>query len=251
MKKEYVMNLIGKIINKLFALVGLKIVRMIPMDPRIREKHSELIPIFTDACGKDLYEFGVWGGGSMKTIADLYEKHNCVIRKMFGFDSFQGLPEEKDDLHAPWQAGEYNSTKLFKTEDINETIKKVYEIIGSRDFNVVLIPGFWDKMLYDDLVEEHDMKSAGLINIDCDLYTSAYLALDFMFRTKLATKGTYIRYDDWGGTLLTSMEYQSGESRAHREIQEKYNVDFSLVSKIGTPPNVCVIFKVESIGWRN
>lgn len=62
MKKEYATNLIGKIINKLFALVGLKIVRIIPIDPRIREKYSELIPIFTDACGKDLYEFGVWGG---------------------------------------------------------------------------------------------------------------------------------------------------------------------------------------------
>ena len=251
MKEDYVMNPIGKIINKLLAIVGFKIERIVPIDPRIREKYSELIPIFTDACGNDIYEFGVWGGNSMKLIADLYEKNNCVIRKMFGFDSFQGLPEEKNDLHAPWQTGAFNATKLFKTKGTSETIKKVYEIIGSRDFNVVLIPGFWDKMLCDDLVEKHDMKSAGLINIDCDLYTSAYFALDFMFRNKLATKGTSIRYDDWGGTLLTSMEYQSGESRAHREIQEKYNVEFSLVSKIGTPPNVCVIFKVESIGWRN
>ena len=91
----------------------------------------------------------------MKHIADFYEKHNCKIRKMFGFDSFEGLPEEKKDPHSykDWYPGAFSSTELFKTRNKDEIVKKVLEVIGPRNYPVVSIPGFWDKVLNDSLVE--------------------------------------------------------------------------------------------------
>lgn len=169
---------------------------------------------------------------------------------MFGFDSFEGLPEEKNDpySHKDWFPGAFSARELFKTTNREEIIKRVFEVIGPWDFDIVLIPGFYDKVLEDNLVERYEMKPVSYIDIDCDIYTSTYLALDFMFRNRLVRKNTLIGYDDWGGTLETAKETMGGESRAHKEIEEKYNVNFRLLYKRGTPPRVQALFKIESIG---
>lgn len=239
--------LVRKIVKKLFTINRLKKTSL-PPAPDI----FEMAPIFferknMDLSKKDVYEFGVYSGQSMKAIANFYKKHNCKIRKMFGFDSFEGLPEEKNDVyaHESWYRGAFNAEELFKTKDKSEIIKKILEVIGPREHEILLIPGFYDKVLNNDLVRKYDMKPASFVNIDCDIYTSAYLALDFMFKNNLIVKDTFIRYDDWGGTP----EYKGGESKAHREIQEKYNVDFKLIyRKDDNPPHIAVLYKIKSIG---
>ena len=43
------------------------------------------------ACeGRDIYQFGVYTGGGLAKIA----KHLTNYRRLWGFDSFEGLPEE-------------------------------------------------------------------------------------------------------------------------------------------------------------
>ena len=89
---------------------------------------------------------------------------------------------------------------------------------------VCLIEGFYDKVLTDDIVAKYDMCPAKIIEIDCDIYSSAYTALDFMARNGLIVPGSLLYADDWGGTLEKSKEFDGGESRAYKEICEKYNL---------------------------
>jgi len=242
----------GKSIKKKISLprFGKSIKKKISLPP-VPDTY-EMAPIFfktlnMDLSERDVYEFGTCAGRSMKVTADFYKKNNCKIRKMFGFDSFEGLPEEKNDpyAHPSWYRGAFSAEIRFKTKDKTEIMKKVLEVIGPREHEILLIPGFYDKVLRDDLVRKYDMRPASFVNIDCDIYTSAYLALDFMFRNNLITKNTFIRYDDWGGTP----EYKGGESRAHKEIQKKYNVNFKLIyRKDNNPPNITMLYRIKSIG---
>ena len=220
-----------------------------------QESLRKMVPAFfekdrIDLHERDVYEFGVYGGESMRFIADVFERHGVRIRKMFGFDSLEGLPPEKDDpyLDEEWTPGSFNASELFQTKDTKAILDRIIKKIGHRGFDIVIVPGFWDSVLEDGLVKKHDMRPASYIDIDCDLYSSTYLALDFMFRNKLAAVGSLIGYDDWGGTLVFADEGKGGESRAHEEIKEKYKVTYQLLQKIGVPPHVKTLFKIESIG---
>ncbi len=77
----------------------------------------------------------------------------------------------------------------------------------------------WYKDLTEETVKLADLGPAAYIHVDCDLYISAYQALDFMFNNKLIMSGTLIRYDDWDSVP----EWQAGESLAHKQIFDKYS----------------------------
>ena len=66
--------------------------------------------------------------------------------------------------------------------------------LGGR---VEWIKGFYNETLVQSLPGSKGMKPAALIDIDSDLYISAYEALDFMFSAGLVRIGTVIGYDDF------------------------------------------------------
>jgi hypothetical protein len=83
------------------------------------------------------------------------------------------------------------------------------------------------------------------VDIDVDLYSSTITVLDFMFRNNLIGKGTLLFYDDWGGSKGFET-LSSGESRAHKEMLEKYNKIAREILSIGDSfPNVHKIFEVQ------
>ena len=85
------------------------------------------------------------------------------------------------------------------------------------------------------------MLPALYLQIDCDLYVSAYQALDWMLANKLVVAGTIIGYDDWttGG--------EGGEAQAHHEVVlGKYR---ATVAPIETDPkNPARAFEVKCVG---
>jgi hypothetical protein len=174
--------------------------------------------------GYDVYQFGVYSGNSIKQIIEVYDRCNIPIRKIFGFDSFEGIPEEKLDInnHKEWIKGFCNISKDLQLEpEIACTFIK--QNLDKYHHNIQFIKGFWDeKFLTPQLIKDNDMRVATYIDIDCDIYSSAYSALDFMFKNKLVRSGTVIGYDDWSGVE----EFTGGESKAHIDIEKKYNVEY-------------------------
>ena len=78
-----------------------------------------------------------------------------------------------------------------------------------------------------------DGKKVGLVHIDCDTYTSTLQVLEFLVSHNLLVDGTILVYDDWGAwkqaCLTKENEYDIAEGRAHKEIAEKYNLNFEFV----------------------
>jgi hypothetical protein len=212
----------------------------------------------------DVYEFGVYTGVSLNWINEALDKSNIYggrdIRKIFGFDSFCGLPPETEDERIEsvsngdefqWKAGDFDSQEHFNTNGIEETVQSVRDFVEpnlDEKTCLELIPGYFSDSLSDDIVEKYDMKPACYVDLDADLYLSTIDALDFMFRNKLIRVGTLIGYDDWGGTPKWK-SCEDGVSKAHVEMMDKYSVKLDILRVFGQAyPHVHAIFIVRSIG---
>ncbi len=196
----------------------------------------------------DIYQFGVMTGRSITQILYACEKLNISVRKVFGFDSCVGLPEEtKEPLGQEcWSKGAFSMLDWFEVEDTQDAIQCLIRDLQPYLENIEFhfIEGFFDDILTDDLVEKYDMKPAIFVDVDVDLYSSTTTLLDFMFRNKLIIPNTIIGYDDWGGTPFWQMT-ADGESAAHREKTLEYSINcYPLVQEGNEHPHVAKSFRV-------
>lgn len=153
----------------------------------------------------DYYEFGVYNGTSMTVTYKALEKGGLKAPRLFGFDSFEGLPKEAefDDLGA-WTPGEFKCDYDFALAKLEKN--------GVDMDRVILIKGFYSDSLKPELIVQHKMKKASIIMVDCDMYLSARDALKFCI--PLIQDKCIILFDDWNDA---TDEKNIGEKRAFDE----------------------------------
>lgn len=155
-------------------------------------------------------EFGVWQGGSINYLANKLKPE-----KIYGFDSFQGLPED-------WAMN--NDGKNFhKKGHFATPLPKVRS-------NVELLVGMFDQTLPKFLTEHKG--SIGYMNIDSDLYSSAKYVLTTL--NDRITAGTVIRFDeicDWGGGVVRYDNWPDGEWKALLEWMKYFNREVEPISR--------------------
>lgn len=180
-------------------------------------------------------EFGVNAGTSLLEFYDFYTKHG-IKKNFFGFDSFVGLPEEKFDVNSPWKTGKFSCDGKINPELLNKNDISIYN------------GWFSETLVYNaDLYNKTHNKKVGIAHIDCDIYTSTLQVLDFLLTNNLLCDGSLLIYDDWGSFLMNGMnEYENGQSKAHIDIENRYNIKFKHVEKIVVDPQFYIIniFKV-------
>lgn len=194
----------------------------------------------------DIYDFGTFAGGSLRTIIACLKQQNGTINNINGFDSLVGLPKETKDLknQSNWTEHAFNFSEHVGGKNITVEEYKEYlnlpKVDNYNQFN--MYKGFYKDVLVDELVQKENLKPAIFINVDCDIYSSALECIDFMFRNKLYINGkTVIRYDDWGvlyehGSSYED-EYDAGEARAHKELCEKYDIECERLATFTTESN--------------
>jgi hypothetical protein len=159
----------------------------------------------------DYLEFGVFRGDSFiqafKTIEAVYRErcedqghtHSRHYRarvqelwstmRFFAFDSFQGFPAIKglDAL-----SNDFSETNFaFPLEDFKRKLRAA-SVDASK---VAVVPGYFEDTCRAQTIEEHGMKAASIIHIDCDLYESTKACLNFIL--PLLVDGTVVIFDDW------------------------------------------------------
>lgn len=184
---------------------------------------------FEDA-NKDVYLFGIYSGDSMCQTGNFIRGNNVAHNKFYGFDSFEGLPKEdyKENndagIHQDWFEGNFDSRQLMpNVADIPNFLADRFK--NETTYEIEMVKGFFSESLTDELVKTKQMKPALLIDIDTDLYISAYQALDWMAKNNLI-KNTMIYFDDWS---YPEVEYSGGESLAFKEICEKYGYKYQQI----------------------
>lgn len=150
-------------------------------------------------------EFGVFRGRSLQRISSL--TNNIV----YGFDSFEGLPESWDENNP---AGCYGSGGVAPAGAIVGDNHSMFDSSPTKSIepwnsNVRLVVGRFESTL-PKFLESHDDKAA-FIHIDSDLYSSCRTVLGQL--SSRIVPGTIICFDE----LLDYPKYRSGEIKAFAE----------------------------------
>jgi O-methyltransferase len=161
---------------------------------------------FNDISG-DYAEFGSCGGTTFFLAYREAKRHGHQGR-FWAFDSFQGLPQrtESDD-HPRWIEGKM----LMSLDDFHAFCAK--RGIPRAEYDVV--PGFYEETL-TAMAPSDPPAEISLAYVDCDLFTSTKVALDFL--EPRLKNGMIVAFDDY---FCFSPRGSSGERRAQVELSER------------------------------
>lgn len=152
-------------------------------------------------------EFGVATGNSINYISQF------TSNNIYGFDSFEGLPEDwiDDNNHILANKGVFS---------LNGNIPKVNN-------NVILIKGLFQDTL-DNFLDIHKNKKISFVHIDCDLYSSTKFVLEKIY--PFLDKNCIIVFDE-----LVNIKNDTNELRALNEFIDKYNISYKWIGMLGHP----------------
>jgi hypothetical protein len=158
----------------------------------------------------DYLEFGSWGGltFSLAHKESRLAWHSC---KLWSFDSFKGLPPAAgpEDAHPRWGEG--------AMEMGLEKFRAVCRRNGIPESDYVTVPGFYaDTIGKEDQIEIELPKDVALAYVDCDLYSSTTVVLDFL--AKRMKHGMMIAFDDY---YCYTAQTLSGERKACLDFLQK------------------------------
>ncbi len=153
----------------------------------------------------DYAEFGT-GGGTTFALAYRESRRHGHGARLWGFDSFQGLPDAPDSGdHPRWIPGKMDNSLERFVEICTEN--------GIPRDAYTLVRGYFDDTL-PRLAPSDEPREIALAYVDCDLYSSTKPVLDFL-RPRLR-QGVVVAFDDyfcWSATAV------AGERRAMLEFQ--------------------------------
>jgi O-methyltransferase len=136
----------------------------------------------------DYLEFGVCHGTSMTCMHRALKDLNLKNVRMFGFDSFEGLPDN----------AKLEGNKRFPPGAFSSSIEKTKAFLSDNGIdwkNTVLVKGFYSETLTEDLKKKHNITKASIIMVDVDIYSSSKEALNWC--KSLITDTAIVFFDDW------------------------------------------------------
>jgi hypothetical protein len=156
----------------------------------------------------EVLEFGVYKGKTINVLADCFP--NQLI---YGFDSFEGLPENWIDI---------NGKELLKG-----TFKTDLPPVKS---NVILVKGWFDKTI-PLFLKDNKVEKIKLLHIDCDLYSSTKTILTLL--NEFIYKGTVIVFDELANWKKESLypTYKDEEYKALKEWVIENNREFIILGR--------------------
>ena len=181
-----------------------------------RRKH--FLHVLNDAnfINGSVLEFGVFKGKSLTVLSEHFNN-----QKVYGFDSFEGLPEDWIMTNKELDTNKIKHKKgHFDTSHIKYNFKD----------NVVLVKGFFDSSL-PKWLSQNSLETIKILHIDSDLYSSAKTIFDNL--NQYIVSGTVIIFDElypWGNYRKYEL-WEEGEWKALVEWVKTYNRKFKIISR--------------------
>jgi len=197
---------------------------------RVGALHRAWGYVITNQIRGGYYEFGVYRGDTFRESYHIYQGYSMWVQSQlvspenwrrevannyadfqhhfYAFDTFKGMPENKEGNVAFAEATFYCSLDEFTNLNESEGI-----FAGNQ---IQYLAGTFDDIKAQRSPELDNMQPAAIVNLDCDLYASAESALS-LIQPKLV-QGTVLLADDWN---TFSADRGNGERRAVAEFLEK------------------------------
>ena len=141
----------------------------------------------------DIVECGVWRGGSAMLAALTLIKNQQTHRKIYLYDTYEGMPEPTDkdiDIHGVPYRLLWKKEKEFLSVSLDEVKKNIFST-GYPKENIIFVKG-----MVQDTIPNTVPKQIALLRLDTDLYESTYHEL-FHLYPKTTSQGVII-IDDYG-----------------------------------------------------
>jgi hypothetical protein len=156
------------------------------------------------------YEFGLFKGFNFWFAEQISRSCTDKEFKLYGFDSFEGLPQSKVDIDPVyWAQGNYASSLEF----VQESLKKQ----GADFSRLQLFRGFFSKSLFAEFRKKTEFFPVSICVIDSDMYESCSEVLSFI--GDLLIPGSLLIFDDFNAF---NKDNDHGERRALKEFEEKH-----------------------------
>jgi hypothetical protein len=163
---------------------------------------------FPPVSAYSLLEFGVFDGSSfekMLRFRDVVARRLRLEKRVvcIGFDTFDGLPEQRpEDVAAPWLPGDF----VTDLDTVRTRLSRY------RDFE--LVKGLFSETL-PDWRDRLEQAPPVFVSIDCDYYSSTIDALQHVLPN--APTGCFFYFDD---VAIHYFSDRAGELQAVREVNE-------------------------------
>lgn len=160
----------------------------------------------------DFAECGVWRGGSMMTVALTLLAHNDTSRKLYLYDTFEGMSSPTqfdksfDGVSAQSQMNREQGKWCYASiEDVRQNILST----GYPEENIYFVKG-----KVEDTIPKTLPTNLALLRLDTDWYESTKHELTHLC-PKLAPEGILIidDYGHWQGARKAVDEYFAGQNR--------------------------------------
>lgn len=155
-----------------------------------------------------IIELGVASGNTLRIIGDA-----VPLRTVFGFDSFEGLPE-------PWHSYEIGAFQCDPPDDLPGNCK-------------LIIGKFQDTL--PNFLRKHQ-EPLSFLHVDCDLYSSTAFCLEAL--TDRLQNGTIILFDE----LIGYSGHQDHEYKALQELLYRTPLNVYAIGK-RHPHSVAIYFE--------
>lgn len=160
----------------------------------------------------DIVECGVWKGGSMKLIALSLIHFNDTDRKLYLYDTYNGMTEPKtEDVYVSHtEVSALTKWKKLKKEDGNEwcnvSLEEVQNVLRTTGYpkeQIIFVKGEVEKTIPNTMPE-----SIALLRLDTDWYESTKHELVHLY-PRLNKNGVLIidDYGHWRGSKQAVDEY--------------------------------------------
>ena len=177
------------------SLLGLRVGRALGLDHSFDSEQRRMVETaFTFTSSNripgDYLEFGVFRGRTFVNAWRAAQRRNQRAMHFYAFDSFSGLPDpdlSPADKDGAFFKGQFSSDR--------SAFERNMERSGVDPDSVTVVEGFYDESLREASHADLGLQAAAIVWIDCDLYMSTVLALDYV--TDLLTDGSLLVFDDW------------------------------------------------------
>jgi len=151
---------------------------------RLKGLHRAVLYIERNKIPGDIVECGVAHGGSAALMALSLPDH---ARKLWMFDTFQGLPEPTPENPDHPIASAYAGAFSASPEEVKSSLRK----LGIDARTIVIVPG-----LFEDTLPGCGVESIALLHVDGDWYESVRATLHHLYSR--VSPGGIIQFDDYG-----------------------------------------------------
>lgn len=167
----------------------------------------------TENLSGDILELGTYKGGTTVMLARFLKKIQSK-RKIFSCDAFVGLPSDDKFSYTKDAKGTFSDTN-------SDLVLKKFQKFNVED-KITLIEGLFENTLYQKLSKQ----KFSLVFVDCDLYDSTKVSLEFVFPRLM--KGGIIMFDDYD-RVFRDDNPRWGETKAADEFCASQKIKINLV----------------------